>query len=365
MTDDERTAEQHGPHDSISAEVEEAEVVDGRGEFVRTIPIEQPPSLAVAPRVTAGDLVKRLELIREASDQAMQRDVDYGVIPGTGTKPTLLKPGAEKLSVLFELDIQLVNEKRWDPPHLTVVSRAIVYHAPSGTRIGYGEGICTTHERKYAKRTANLRCPDCNVEAILKSKHEPEFFCWKKRGGCGNTYLLDDPRITSQEQGEVENPDLPDTWNTVVKMAEKRARIDAVLAVTGASALFTQDMEDAAAQASPEAASGESVTPTGEDTGKPSPAQRGLITRLVNERVPEEHRTAVKALATSSAHAGRLIGRLKAGELAPLYRAAGITPPSDVPVDMSDFEPDEAAEVAKAQGDPVTESLFGIEREDG
>jgi hypothetical protein len=51
-------------------------------------------------------------------------------------------------------------------------------------------------------------------------------------------------RRGGQEVGEIENPDLPDLWNTVLKMAEKRARVDAVLAVTGASALFTQDAED-------------------------------------------------------------------------------------------------------------------------
>jgi hypothetical protein len=32
----------------------------------------------------------------------MQKDIDYGVIPGT-SKPTLLKPGAEKLCRLFNL----------------------------------------------------------------------------------------------------------------------------------------------------------------------------------------------------------------------------------------------------------------------
>ena len=57
--------------------------------------------------------------------------------------------------------------------------------------------------------------------------------------------------IEGQPAGEIDNPDLPDLWNTVVKMAEKRARVDAVLAVTGASALFTQDMEDAGADGSP------------------------------------------------------------------------------------------------------------------
>jgi hypothetical protein len=203
--------------------------------------------LAVTPQVKASELVERLDVIREALDKAMTRDVDYGKVPGTD-KPTLLKPGAEKLSVLFQLDVQLRNEKVWGPgDHLTVISHAVVFHAPTGSRLGYGEGVCTTKERKYAKRKQERACPSCGAAAVIKGKAEygGGWLCWKKRDGCGAKYADGDPTIESQEAGEIENPDLPDLWNTVVKMGEKRARVDAVLAVTGASALFTQDVEDA------------------------------------------------------------------------------------------------------------------------
>lgn len=204
------------------------------------------PELAVTPNVGASELVARLDVIREAMNTAMVKDVDYGVIPGTGTKPTLLKPGAEKLGVLFQLDVQLSNQKTWDGEHLTVESCATVFHAPTGTRLGYGEGMCTTRERKYGKRKQERACPACGAHAVIKGKEQygGGWLCWKKKDGCGATFRDGDDVIEAQPVGEVENPDLPDTWNTVVKMAEKRARIDAVLAVTGASALFTQDVED-------------------------------------------------------------------------------------------------------------------------
>lgn len=211
-----------------------------------------PPTLDVVPTVAAGDLVKRLDVIRQAQASAMVKDTDYGVIPGTD-KPTLLKPGAEKLGVLFQLDVQLTNDKVWGPgEHLTVISRATVFHAPTGARLGFGEGLCTTREKKYGKRAAKRRCPECQAEQLNRSKFpprdnpsaDPGWYCFAKVGGCGAQFDADDQRITGQTVGEIENPDLPDLWNTVVKMAEKRARVDAVLAVTGASALFTQDMED-------------------------------------------------------------------------------------------------------------------------
>jgi hypothetical protein len=224
------------------------EPIDGHAEEVGTevATLPQRPVLAVTPPVKAADLVERLATIREAMDTAMQPDVDYGVIPGTN-KPALLKPGAEKLSVLFQLDVQLENERIWGPgDHLTVMSRATVYHPPTGFRLGFGEGTCSTRERKYAYRKQERTCPQCGKPAIIKGKAEygGGWVCFKKKDGCGAKFPDDDQRITTQVVGDVENPDLPDLWNTVVKMAEKRARIDAVLAVTGASALFTQDVEE-------------------------------------------------------------------------------------------------------------------------
>lgn len=227
-----------------NGEVIDSTAVEVTSQSMEVVPA-QPSVLAVTPTVKASELVDRLNVIKEAAETAMVKDVDYGNVPGTN-KPTLFKPGAEKLSVLFQLDVQLVNEKVWGPgAHLTVISHATVFHAPSGSRLGYGEGVCTTRERKYAYRRADRVCPTCNAPTVFKSKQDPGWFCWAKKGGCGAKFPDDnDPKIVGQTVGDVENPDLPDLWNTVVKMAEKRARVDAVLSVTGASALFTQDIED-------------------------------------------------------------------------------------------------------------------------
>ena len=231
----------------MSTAIQDAEVVDVAEVTQALAVVPSPPvTLAVTPTVKASELVARLDVIREAMDHAMKRDVDYGVIPGTD-KPALLKPGAEKLGVLFQLDVQLVNEKVWGPgDHLTVMSHATVFHAPTGARLGYGEGLCSTREKKYAYRKQERTCPTCGKASVIKGKAEygGGWLCWKKRDGCGATFTDGSQEIESQPVGEVDNPDLPDLWNTMVKMAEKRARVDAVLAVTGASALFTQDVDE-------------------------------------------------------------------------------------------------------------------------
>lgn len=248
------TAGTETPEEVVEGQAREIEPV-GNGAMERPA-VAPPVSLEVTPAASAGELVARMDVIKQAMKSAMQPDVDYGVIPGTGSKPTLLKPGAEKLGVLFQLDLQPENEKLWhDDGHLTVISRVTAYHAPTGARLGGGEGICTTREKKYAKRRADRLCPQCGEATVLESrdretkKPDGSLFCWKKKGGCGANFPAGSEEakaLLAVKPGDVDNPDLADTYNTVLKMAEKRGRVDAVLAVTGASALFTQDQDDLA-----------------------------------------------------------------------------------------------------------------------
>ena len=53
-----------------------------------------------------------------------------------------------------------------------------------------------------------------------------------------------DDQSRSRNGGKAENPDIADTYNTVLKMAKKRAHVDAIITVTAASDIFTQDVED-------------------------------------------------------------------------------------------------------------------------
>jgi hypothetical protein len=197
----------------------DAEVLDGEpvDDHTHALTVRPAPTLAVTPQADAAELVARLDVIRDAMNTAMLEGIDYGRIPGVD-KPSLFKPGAEKLGVLFQLDVQLKNGKTWGPgDHLTVSSEATVFHAPTGTRLGYGEGMCSTRESRYAKRRGERLCPQCGKPAIIKGKAEygGGWVCFKKKDGCGAKYHDTDPAITGQVVGDIENPDLPDLWNCV------------------------------------------------------------------------------------------------------------------------------------------------------
>ena len=49
--------------------------------------------------LSVKDIREQINLIQGVMKDAMQDKVHFGTIPGCGDKPTLLKPGAEKLSL--------------------------------------------------------------------------------------------------------------------------------------------------------------------------------------------------------------------------------------------------------------------------
>jgi hypothetical protein len=208
------------------------------------------------PTLSVTQVKNRLDNITELMKSAMVPAVDFGAIPGTAGKPTLLKPGAEKLCVMFQLAPAYRTEKTFHADgHLTVECVCVVHHAPTGGVLGEASAMCTTRETKYAYRKAERVCPECGKAAIIKGKAEygGGWLCWKKKDGCDAKFDDDDSAITGQSVGRIPNPDLADAYNTVLRIAEKRALVAAVRLVTGASAIFDEEQADhePAAESSP------------------------------------------------------------------------------------------------------------------
>ncbi len=155
--------------------------------------------------MTVREVTQQAGIVMEAMKTAMVNNMHYGVIPGCGSKPTLLKPGAEKLCLLFGFASQLKVE-RDDLPngHREYGVTCTLINRNTGEVIGEGVGCCSSMESKYRYRN----------EWVNKVKTK------------------------------VENENVADQFNTLLKMAKKRALVDAVLTATAASDVFTQDLED-------------------------------------------------------------------------------------------------------------------------
>jgi len=192
------------------------------------------------------DTMEALKAIRTFIAEEFREGLDYGVIPGTGTKPTLLLPGAQKAMMYFNVaPTRQIDRAELGGGHLEVLCTTRLVSRSTGHVVGEGSGSCTSMEKKYRWRKADRVCPNCGAAAIKVSKFEGEgFYCFAKIGGCGAKYRADDPAITSQPIGQAENPDVHDTRNTILKMGIKRADVSAAMSLACLSELFTQDLED-------------------------------------------------------------------------------------------------------------------------
>ena len=160
------------------------------------------PAEVVESRANSLSLIEDIEI--QAVQQTMQKILqfqtiiqktlrqnhDYGIVPGTD-KPTMLKPGAEKILMLLGLrsEFEIVDSTRdFEKGFFQYQVRCRLYKGD--VLITEGLGSCNTKERKYIKQ---------------------------------DPFTLD---------------------NTILKMAKKRALVDAALLVGSLSDIFTQDLED-------------------------------------------------------------------------------------------------------------------------
>lgn len=215
--------------------------------------------VAIPESLTPEEVGKQMEAIRTLMKSQMSKDVHYGVIPGT-KKPTLLQPGAQMLGKLFMLSITFdVTEKEMKGDHREYRVTAHVTNS-HGRILGMGVGVCSSMESRYRfRKEDNLTITDKPLPKEYWNAKED----WKKQKGIleramgkpgdykgkkgddGKWYIAEkigEPKI-------IEHPNPTDNHNTCLKIGKKRALVDAILNVTAATEIFTQDMEDVTANA--------------------------------------------------------------------------------------------------------------------
>ena len=187
-------------------------------------------------------VLEQIKMIQELMARAMKKDEHYGIIPGCGTKPTLLKAGAEKLNFTFRLAPSYeVTVENLENGHRDYRVICTLTHIDSGKIWGQGVGSCSTLESKYRYRSnadfEDTGKPIPKDAKEKKAEYRKQGFGMKKVNG---VWLW----VKYGKDEKVENPDIADIYNTVLKMAKKRAQVDATLTATAASDIFTQDIEE-------------------------------------------------------------------------------------------------------------------------
>lgn len=176
--------------------------------------------------LTVHEMRNHIGVIHEMIKETMKDGVHYGLIPGCGDKPTLFKPGAEKILMAFRLvnSEPIVDTLRNDDEEYHVRVRTRI-STRDGVSVGDGLGEASTAEEKYAWRAAS-----CDEEYNETPEHKRRIK-WSNYNG------------QKSKKFQVKT-NVADYRNTVLKMAVKRSLVAATLNVTAASDCFTQDIED-------------------------------------------------------------------------------------------------------------------------
>lgn len=257
------------------------------------------PMTALAMRTQVNLIQQVMKEVMLGPSKENPEGVHYGVIPGC-KKPSLFKAGAEKLAMVFRLRPVMNNVgdvviTALENGHREVMVYCHIMSA-SGQELATGVGSCSTMESKYRYQggqkiptTTPIPKEYWNLKNEGKFKEAQDLIGGKGFGAGKN----DSGEWVVCEIGEKqENPNIADTYNTVLKMAKKRAQIDGTLTATGASDIFTQDVEDFAKEgqsaAAPKSATSKykhsAASACGDDKGGASKAQTpGVITAVVEK----------------------------------------------------------------------------------
>ena len=171
-------------------------------------------------------LQNRVQRMLEIQQQVMKTDIDYGIIPGC-KKPSLFKPGAELLMVTFCLSDRITVEELSEDGAIRYRVTTEICSQSTGAYLGCGVGEASTNEEKYKWR--KIVCDGEWDDTPPELRREKWFKGWQSKPDYKQKQVRTNPS---------------DVANTVLKMAKKRSKIDAVLSVLGASRIYSQDIED-------------------------------------------------------------------------------------------------------------------------
>ncbi|MDR1310095.1 MAG: hypothetical protein LBL95_09420, partial [Deltaproteobacteria bacterium] len=256
MTDQKKNEQQPGTIDAQYEEITGSrEIVEARPENFRPPVARDRQTQMAIWRESLDMALDQRAIIQEAMKSFLVLGKHYGPMPGAKpdgkdgngnpiySRMVLFKPGADAICAFFRLVPEFKIEREFLPGgHLNAIATCPLRNG-NGDIVANGMGSCSTMEKKYRWRAAEMPCPNCG-QPLRKSQFGPEFYCNAKAGGCGAKIHEDDPKVANFHAGKVENPDLADIYNTVIKMAAKRAQVDATLRGTNCADVFTQDLED-------------------------------------------------------------------------------------------------------------------------
>ena len=168
------------------------------------------------------------EQVRRCTQAVLREGTDYGIIPGTNGEQTLWRPGAQKLLQWFGLGYtcERVEVERDDDgrKHGITYKCTVARRLPDGTLDikATCEGTADYDESKFyqSEEQVRARLRDQEHRWAAKDRRVPNADRWNS----AKEYRAD--------------------WNALMKRAQKRAIVGAVVDATAAGGIFTDREED-------------------------------------------------------------------------------------------------------------------------
>jgi hypothetical protein len=184
-------------------------------------------------------LEQSIELLKSMMDKVLTPGQDYYTIR-QGSKPSLSKSGAEKISQLFQLSPTFENKYRFENDQLIVISKCKLYRRKDNLLMSEGSGLAVSEgkhgnkdftfiqavlfgtgisflftqdledmepiqsqQKSYPKQQTNgngngqtqtnyTECPNCypktQKKTLMKNKFGSGFYCNEKIDGCGSKF---------------------------------------------------------------------------------------------------------------------------------------------------------------------------------
>jgi hypothetical protein len=192
----------------------------------QAIAVRQAADAGTGGALTVRDVANRVNIVHEVMQKVMQDGTHYGTVPGCGNKKVLLKPGADKLAMTFQLVPTYVITRTDLPNGHREYDVTCTMSTAAGIVVAQGVGSASTMERKY--------------RYVKDSTGKPR-----------------------------ERDDIADVYNTVLKIAKKRSHVDATITATGCADLFTQDLIETDEDPAPARAPVAMPTPRAAETTPP------------------------------------------------------------------------------------------------
>ena len=176
--------------------------------------------------MTAEEFSRQWADFQEFVKKQLVKNVDYGKVPGI-KKPFLMLPGAEKILSRYYVypEFEFLSDGKledWDKGLFCFEVKCILRSIRTGGRVGEGVGSCNSWEEKYR-------------------------YIWVQKEAIGNRKPIEQ-RERSGRYGKwieykIKREDMATLHNTILKIAKKRAMVNAASILGNASGLFNQDID--------------------------------------------------------------------------------------------------------------------------